>query len=196
MRSVLRSVPGSSPDRCEFMLIHNSAMSINSAAARIQKPMDSGSADRSALYSGQNWASGCCSSCLAELPPFSGRVGCPHWAQKFTSRFSYGFPIFWVQLPLFSPLPFFPVSVPDISSVEAVSLQTFFPYSRIFCCRLWRQRMSSRQDQKGGDGMSISASSVTLAACSRSSVKSDAGWPGWVFAPAHIYAGAESIVME
>ena len=32
-------------------------------------------------------------------------------AQAFTSRFSYGFPIFWIQLPLLLPLPFFPVSV-------------------------------------------------------------------------------------
>ena len=91
--------------------------------------------------------------------------------------------------------------------------------------------MQSRHDEKGGDGMSISASSVTLAAWSSSSVKSGAGWPGaGVFgkrvfgvrtassdcqlgvprqsgpsdgqgagdrsAPAHIYAGAESIVME
>ena len=39
--------------------------------------------------------------------------------------------------------------------------------------------MPSRQDEKGGDGISISASSVTLAAWSSSSVKSDAGgWPG------------------
>ena len=36
--------------------------------------------------------------------------------------------------------------------------------------------MPSRHDEKGGDGMSISASSVTLAAWSRSSVKSGAGW--------------------
>ena len=38
--------------------------------------------------------------------------------------------------------------------------------------------MQSRHDEKGGDGMSISASSVTLAAWSSSWVKSDAGWPG------------------
>ena len=118
-----------------------------------------------APHSRQNWASGCCSSCLAELPPFSGWVGCPQWTQKLTSRFSYGFPIFWVQLPL----PFL-----DISPVEAALLHTFFSYSRIFCCRLWRLRMPSRQDEKGGDGMSISAYSVTLAAWSRS-VKSGAG---------------------
>ena len=114
--------------------------SVNPAAARIQKPMYFGSAGRNrvmgrragAPHSGQNWASGCCSSCLAELPPFSGRVGCPHWAQKFTSRFSYGFPIFWVQLPLFSLLPFFPVSVPDISPVEVESIHIFFPIPQFF----------------------------------------------------------------
>ena len=115
-------------------------MSINTAVARVQKPMYSGSSARNrvmgrragAPYSGQNWASGCCSSCLAELPPFSGRVGCPQWVQKSTSRFSYGFPIFWVQLPLFSPLPLFPVSVLDISPVEAASLHTFFPIPHFF----------------------------------------------------------------
>ena len=52
--------------------------------------------------------------------------------QPLTSCFSYRFPIFWVQLPLLLPLPFFPVSVPDISPVEAASLNTFFPYSTIF----------------------------------------------------------------
>ena len=44
--------------------------------------------------------------------------------QGLTSRFSYGFPIFWVQLPLLLPLRFFPVSVPDITPVEAASLHT------------------------------------------------------------------------
>ena len=38
--------------------------------------------------------------------------------------------------------------------------------------------MQSRHDEKGGDGMSISASSVTLAAWSSSSVKPNTGWPG------------------
>ena len=38
--------------------------------------------------------------------------------------------------------------------------------------------MPSRHDEKGGDGMSIAASSVTLAVWSRSWVKSGAGWPG------------------
>ena len=50
-----------------------------------------------------------------------------------------------------------------ISYCCAESVHTL-PYSRIFCCRLWRQRMPSRHDEKGGDGMSISASSVTLSA--------------------------------
>ena len=52
--------------------------------------------------------------------------------QALTSRFSYGFPIFWVQLPLLLPLPFFPVSVPDISPVEAASLHIFFPIPQFF----------------------------------------------------------------
>ena len=78
----------------------------------------------------------------------------------FGSRFSYGFPIVWVPLPLLLPLRSFPVSVPDISPVEAASLHTF-PYNSNFFCRLWRLRMPSRHDEKGGDGMSISASSVT-----------------------------------
>ena len=52
--------------------------------------------------------------------------------QGLTSRFSYGFPIFWVQLPFLLPLRFFPVSVPDIPPVEAASLHTFFLYSTIF----------------------------------------------------------------
>ena len=38
-------------------------------------------------------------------------------------------------------------------------------------------RMLSRHDEKGGDGMSISASSVTLISGFSSPVKSDAGWP-------------------
>ena len=52
------------------------------------------------------------------------------------------------------------------------------PYNTNFFWRLCHKRMPSRDDEKGGDGMSISASSVTLAASSSSSVKSDAGWPG------------------
>ena len=115
---------------------------------------------------------------LSKRPRISSKREAPECCQGLTSRFSYGFPIFWVQLPLLLPLllplPFFPVSVPDISPVEAASLHTFFPYNTNFFCRLWRLRMPSRHDEKGGDGMSISASSVTLAAWSRS-VKSGAG---------------------
>ena len=64
-----------------------------------------------------------------------------------------------------------------ISYCCAESVHTL-PYSINCFCRLWRQRMPSRHDEKGGDGMSISASSVTLAAWSRSWVKSDAGGLG------------------
>ena len=42
--------------------------------------------------------------------------------QGLTSRFSYGFPIFWVQLPLLLPLRFFPASVPDIPPFETASV--------------------------------------------------------------------------
>ena len=66
---------------------------------------------------------------------------------------------------------------PGISYCCAESVHTP-PYNTNFFCRLWRLRMPSRHDQKGGDGMSISASSVTLAAWSRSSVKSGAGGLG------------------
>ena len=66
--------------------------SINRAAARIQKPIYSGSAGRNhpmgmpagAPHSGQNWASGGNSVKQLEQPPFSGRVGCPQWTQKLT----------------------------------------------------------------------------------------------------------------
>ena len=59
--------------------------SINRAAARIQKPIYSGSAGRNhpmgmpagAPHSGQNWASGGNSAKQLEQPPFSGRVGSP-----------------------------------------------------------------------------------------------------------------------
>ena len=42
------------------------------------------------------------------------------------------------------------------------------PYNINFFWRLCHKRMRSRHDEKGGDGMSISASSVTLAAWSSS----------------------------
>ena len=42
--------------------------------------------------------------------------------QALTSRFSYGFPIFWVQLPLLLPLRLFPASVPDIPPFETASV--------------------------------------------------------------------------
>ena len=44
------------------------------------------------------------------------------WVQTLTSRFSYGFPIFWVQLPLLLPLRLFPASVPDIPPFETASV--------------------------------------------------------------------------
>ena len=52
------------------------------------------------------------------------------------------------------------------------------PYNINFFWRLCHKRMPSRHDEKGGDGMSISASSVTLAAWSSSSVKSNTGPTG------------------
>ena len=51
------------------------------------------------------------------------------------------------------------------------------PYSINFFWRLCHKRMRSRHDEKGGDGMSISASSVTLISGFSSPVKSGAGWP-------------------
>ena len=108
--------------------------------------------------------------------------------QVLGSRFSYGFPIFWVQLPLLLPLRFFPVSVPDIPTVEAESVHTFTYISNFFC-RLLRLRMPSRHDEKGGDGMSISASSVTgdCTGPAAAPAAAPAAWPscrrsldGWV----------------
>ena len=50
------------------------------------------------------------------------RGGCPISVQRLRSRFSYGFPIFWVQLPLLLPLRLFPASVPDIPPFETASV--------------------------------------------------------------------------
>ena len=61
-----------------------------------------------------------------------------------------------------------------ISYCCAESVHTL-PYNTNFFCRLWRLRMPSRHDEKGGDGMSIAASSVTLAVWSRSSVGISSG---------------------
>ena len=61
-----------------------------------------------------------------------------------------------------------------ISYFCAASIHTF-PYNINFFCRLCHQRIPSRHDEKGGDGMSISASSVTLAAWSSSPVKPNTG---------------------
>ena len=61
-----------------------------------------------------------------------------------------------------------------ISYCCAESVHTL-PYSTNFFCRLWRLRMPSRHDEKGGDGHSIAASSVTLAVWSRSSVGISSG---------------------
>ena len=107
--------------------------------------------------------------------------------RPLTSRFSYGFPIFWVQLPLLLPLRFFPVSVHrSVYPLEAESVHLFFTYNSNVFCRLLRLRMPSRHDQKGGDGMSISASSVTGDRIGRPAA-APAAWPscrrsldGWV----------------
>ena len=90
--------------------------------------------------------------------------------------FSYEIALSCSRLPHHLPLCLY-LHLSYISYCCAESIHTL-PYSIKFFCRLWRLRMPSRHDEKGGDGMSISASSVTLAAWSSSSVKSDAGGSG------------------
>ena len=82
------------------------------------------------------------------------------------------------RLPLLLPLRSFPVSVIDQLLLCCIA-PYLLSYTTIFFCRLWRLRMPSRHDEKAGDGMSISASSVTLAAWSSSSVGKQIGhqWP-------------------
>ena len=48
-----------------------------------------------------------------DAPPLDAALGGDLLLAGKTFRhcFSYGFPIFWVQLPFLLPLPFFPVSV-------------------------------------------------------------------------------------
>ena len=84
--------------------------------------------------------------------------------------FSYELALSCIRLPHHLPLCLY-LYLSNISYYCAESVHTLTYSSKIFC-RLWRLRMPSRHDEKGGDGMSISASSVTLAAWFRSSVKS------------------------
>ena len=90
--------------------------------------------------------------------------------------FSYEIALSFSRLPHHLPLCLY-LHLSYISYCCAESIHTL-PYSIKFFCRLWRLRMPSRHDEKGGDGHSISAFSVTLAAWSSSSVKSDAGGSG------------------
>ena len=99
--------------------------------------------------------------------------------------FSYEIALSCSRLPHHLPLCLY-LHLSYISYCCAESVHTL-PYSSKIFCRLWRLRIPSRHDQKGGDGMSISAFSVTLAAWSSSWVKSDAGGliktgeGGWCF---------------
>ena len=94
--------------------------------------------------------------------------------RRWTLLFSYGIALFSSRFPHHFPLWFVPVSMP-VSVIFALHHSILFLITSIFFADFVISGFLSRDDEKGGYGMSISASSVTLAAWSSSPATPNTG---------------------